>query len=139
VARRDGGADGEVGRDVVGRREGEGRARRSPDGNGGWPDRIGRVCARPGGVQDGGGGEVQRGGVVPRGGVPDGMGWSAGWGFVGAGWDGRVSEREGRRGPQERVSEQKGRVKLAAWIMCVCGMLGPLVLHPVPHHWNRLC
>jgi hypothetical protein len=43
LARRDGGADGEVGRDVVARREGEGRARRGrqegPNGKGGWPDR----------------------------------------------------------------------------------------------------
>jgi hypothetical protein len=73
-----------------------------------------------------------------EGGLPDRMGWSTGRGFVGAGWDGRVSEWEGRRGPQGRVSEQRGRVKLAAWIMCACGMLGPLVLHPILHHWIRL-
>jgi hypothetical protein len=71
--------------------------------------------------------------------VPDGMGGSAERGFVGAGRDGRMSEWEGRRGPQGRVPEQRGRVKLAAWIMCACGMLDPLVLHPVPHQWSRLC
>jgi hypothetical protein len=69
------------------------------------------------------------------------MGWggSAGRGFVGAGRDGRVSEREGCKGRQGKVFEQRGRVKLAAWIMYACGMLGPLVLHPVPHHWSHLC
>jgi hypothetical protein len=57
-----------------------------------------------GGGQTGGGGR----------GLPDVMGGSARRGFVGAGRDGRVSEREGHRGPQGRVFEQKGRVKLAA-------------------------
>jgi hypothetical protein len=56
-----------------------------------------------------------------------------GRGFVGAGQDRKVSKREGRRGRQGRVSKQRGRVKLVAWIMCACNMLGPLVLHPVPH------
>jgi hypothetical protein len=47
-----------------------------------------------------GGGDTRRGGGCARreGGLPDGMGWSAGRGFVGAERDGRVSEREGRRG-----------------------------------------
>jgi hypothetical protein len=66
------------------------------------------------------------------------MGGSAGRGFVGAGRDGRVSEREGRREWQGMVPEQRGRVKLAAWIICACGMLGPVVLHLVPHQWSRL-
>jgi hypothetical protein len=73
------------------------------------------------------------------GGVPDGMRRSAGRGFVGAKRDGRVFEWEGRRGRQGRVSKQRGSVKLATWIMCACGMLGPVVLHPVPHQWSRLC
>jgi hypothetical protein len=66
-------------------------------------------------------------------------GRSAGQGFVEARRDGRVSEWEGRRGQQGRVFEQRGRVKLAAWIMCVCGILDHVVLHPVPHQWSCLC
>jgi hypothetical protein len=138
VARRDGGADGEVegGRGGVARREGmgwldgKGRARRGqregwPNG-GGAADGFGRL------PDEKGGGETGLGRCQTRGG-------SVGWGFLGARRDGRVSEWEGRRGRLERVSEQRRRVKLAAWIMCTCGMLGPLVLHPIPHQWNRLC
>jgi hypothetical protein len=113
-----------------------------------WPDGKGR------GGQDGadGGlakrerGVARQGGVCTRlgeeGGGGDGMGGSAGRGFVGAGGMGGCLNRKDvgdGRGQQGRVSEQRGRVKLAAWIMCTCGMLGPLVLHPVPHHWSRLC
>jgi hypothetical protein len=137
------GADGEVRRDVVARREGKGRGGEGKTGltggarwegaGGGGVASWDRDVARRGGVPDGGGGCARR-----EGGLPDGMGWTAGRGFVGAERDGRVSKREGRRGPQGRVSEQRGRMKLAAWIMCTCGMLGPLVLHPVPHHWSRL-
>jgi hypothetical protein len=58
------------------------------------------------------------------GGVPDGMGGCPNGKDV---------------GDRRRVSEQRRRMKLAAWIMCACGMLGPLVLHPLPHQWSRLC
>jgi hypothetical protein len=133
LGRWDGGADGEVGRDVVARWEGEGRARRGrregPDGGG--RDQMGKGGGQTG-CQTGGGGCV-----CVR--VPNRMEGSVGRGFVEAGRDKRMSEREGCRGRQERVSEQRGRVKLAAWIMCACGMLGPLVLHLVLHHWSRLC
>jgi hypothetical protein len=96
------------------------------DMKGGWPNGIGTLPDQGGGWHD----EME---------CP--MGWrgSAGRGFVGAGRDGRVSEREGRKGPQGRVSEQRRRVKLVAWIMCACSMLGPVVLHPIPHQWNHLC
>jgi hypothetical protein len=103
VARRDGGADEEVGGVAEGMWWPDGKRRGGQDKANlmGWGEcRIG-IC-----------------------------GGRTGW---------RVSEREGRRGRQGRVSEQRGRVKLAAWIMCTCGMLDPLVLHPVPHQWSRLC
>jgi hypothetical protein len=98
VARRDGGADREVGRDVVARWEGEGRARRGRwegpvggGGRGGGVDGFGRLLDGKGGWPDG------IGTLPDKGGVPDGMGGNAGRGFVGAGWDGKVSEREGCR------------------------------------------
>jgi hypothetical protein len=82
---------------------------------------MGWEGVRTGRTQGTGGGE---GGVLDRG-VPDGGG-------------GRGGARGGGGG-DGRVSKQRGRVKLAAWIMCACGILGPLVLHPLPHQWSRLC
>jgi hypothetical protein len=106
VVRWDGGADGEVVRDVVARREGKGRARRGrregPNlggevGGGRW---VWEVARRERGVARRDRDVARQGGGLPDkgGGLPDGMEWSAGRGFVGAGRDGRVSEREGRRG-----------------------------------------
>jgi hypothetical protein len=97
-----GGADGEVGKDVVAKREGEGKARRGqregqtggggwpdgkgawPDGKRAWPDGKGAWPDGKGGWPDGIGTLPDRGGVARRDGVECQTGICGGW----TGWEG---------------------------------------------------
>jgi hypothetical protein len=144
-------ADGK-GREEEGKTGPTGGARRGgcgwPDGKGGCQPGGGGGCQTGGGVPDGGEEGARRGEggcqTGGGGGLLDKRGGGARRGEGGGGCQtgGGVpdgGERGGGEGGDGRVSEQRGMVKLAAWIMCACGMLGPLVLHPLPHQWSRLC